>query len=523
MHVSERDLQAVLSGEPTDSSLEQIEVHIENCARCRDRLEGQAAEAEWRRHMQQVFSDSRYSQLTRDIDLLAMQSPTGGSEPRTGEFDTAIVWKEIQGVVAPPKHPEMMGRIGRYDIERIIGRGGMGIVIKAFDPELNRPVAIKIMSPALASHGTARQRFAREARAAAAVLHPNVIPIHGVDNSFDVPYLVMQYVAGESLQELVDSRGPVDEKDILRIVKQIASGLSAAHAQGLVHRDIKPANILIDNDVNRALITDFGLARAEDDVAMTRTGWIAGSLNFMSPEQASGRNVDLRSDLFSLGGVTYFLATGRLPFRSETAIGVLHRIKNDQPSPIRQLNAEISPTLSQIVERLMEKDPSDRFQSAAELELVLEQYLAYLQQPAANRKPPRIGSPAQRRNRDRALIRVAGAALTLVGIIAFVVWGATQLWSPSHADSGRQPATSRSTLTWEDIANKYGLVPQDEFDSGMAAAAEMAERLRQELDASESWATVDGFETNLGQIRSRMIWIESSFDDPPIPPNSANK
>ena len=207
----------------------------------------------------------------------------------------------------------------------------MGVVFKGFDRELNRSVAIKFLAPHLAHSGTARKRFEREARAAAAVVHPNVIPIHGVSSTNNYPYIVMPLASGRSLQTHIDRQGPMELKDIVRVAIQIAAGLNAAHHHGLIHRDIKPANILIEKDVSRVMITDFGLARAADDVAMTQTCWLAGTPHYMSPEQAKGLAIDHRSDLFSLGSLIYFMATGREPFRAEKPVAVLHKICNDQP------------------------------------------------------------------------------------------------------------------------------------------------------------------------------------------------
>ncbi len=167
--------------------------------------------------------------------------------------------------------PDMLGRLGSYEVSGVIGAGGMGIVLKAFDRALDRTVAIKVMAPYLATSGAARQRFSREARAAAAIIHPNVIAIYGVTTEGPLPYLVMPYVGGAALQKRLDSDGALPVTDVLRIGVQIAAGLAAAHDQGLVHRDIKPANILLDQGVERLVITDFGLARTVDDASVTRT------------------------------------------------------------------------------------------------------------------------------------------------------------------------------------------------------------------------------------------------------------
>ena len=168
----------------------------------------------------------------------------------------------------------------------------MGIVLRGFDPELNRCSAVKVLAPELASSAAARRRFSREAKSAAAVVHPHVVPIQTVDQQDGLPYLVMPVVEGQSLQQRVDKEGPLPVIEVVRIAAQVAQGLAAAHAQGLVHRDIKPANILLENGVERVQITDFGLARAADDASMTRSSVIAGTPQYMSPEQAHGDEID---------------------------------------------------------------------------------------------------------------------------------------------------------------------------------------------------------------------------------------
>ena len=276
----------------------------------------------------------------------------------------------------------MLGRFGGYEIVGVVGSGGMGLVFKGYETALDRYVAIKVLAPHLSSSGAARKRFAREARAAAAVLHENVVAIHRVDEANGLPFLVMPYLAGESLQKRLDERGPLQLVEVLRIARQVAAGLAAAHAQGLVHRDVKPANVLLDRGIERVVLTDFGLARAADDASLTRSGVIAGTPQYMSPEQARGEPVDGRSDLFSLGSLMYAMSAGRPPFRAETPYGVLRRIVDAQPHPLRDLVPELPPWFCNLVARLHAPQPRDRFASAAEVADLLERCLAHLQRPA---------------------------------------------------------------------------------------------------------------------------------------------
>jgi eukaryotic-like serine/threonine-protein kinase len=351
----------------SDEELAAFESHLESCERCRIALESSAAEpTDW--HEARQFLSSQENQL-------------GSAAGQDLESPQNEYVADVLAALAPTDDPHMLGRLGSYEIAGVVGRGGMGVVLKALDPALNRYVAIKVLVPQLATSGAARQRFAREARAAASVVHENVVAIHAVAESGPLPYFVMPYLRGASLQKRLDAHGPLSVAGILRVGIQIATGLAAAHSQGLVHRDIKPANILLEDGVERLKITDFGLARAVDDASLTRTGVIAGTPQFMSPEQARGEAVDSRSDLFSLGSVMYAMCAGRPPFRAETSYGTLQRICQLEPRPIREINADIPEWLAAFIARLHAKNPDDRFQTASEVAQLLEQCLAHLRQP----------------------------------------------------------------------------------------------------------------------------------------------
>jgi serine/threonine-protein kinase len=362
-------------------------------------------------------------------------------------------------VLMAPSHPEMLGRIDQFEVERKIGQGGMGVVYRGFDSALNRPVAIKVLAPHLASSGIARKRFAREAKAAAAVVHPNVVPIYSVKDSSTRLYIVMALVDGRSLQEHVSERGSLEIKDVVRVAHQVAAGLAAAHQQGLIHRDIKPANVLLEKDVSRVMITDFGLARAADDAAMTRTGWLAGTPHYMSPEQAQGKDVDQRSDLFSLGSTIYFMATGREPFRAETPLAVLEQIKNESAVQARDVNSDIPPTLNRIVQRLLAKDPTDRIESAKELEQVLARYLAHLQHPQSNAEPALGVLPSTLRNVKRVAL-----GLTVSALIAFCCWRFGPSPSKTITDPAKPPAAIAGNSEPESKQWMQGLQPIDQWE-----------------------------------------------------------
>lgn len=329
----------------------------------------------------------------------------------------------------PNDIPGSLGSLGNYSVLEVIGRGGMGIVFRAMDSKLNRVVAIKVLAPGFAGNAQARKRFAREAQAAAAVSHDHVVTIHAVDDGEKVPFIVMECIVGQSLQQKLDKVGALGLKEILRIGTQIASGLAAAHKQGLVHRDIKPANILLENGIERVKITDFGLARATDDVGITQSGQITGTPQYMSPEQAMGQPVDPRSDLFSLGSVLYTMCTGRPAFRGDSTIAVLRRLCDDSPRPIGEMNAEIPEWLIEIIDRLMRKKPEDRIQTAAEVAELLNQHLAHLQQPISVPRPARLPAArselSSRRTRQRSLTAVTIVVLTLLASVGMIAYLAT--------------------------------------------------------------------------------------------------
>ncbi len=358
------DLELGLAGDLPADREELLHRHLEGCEACSAALEEMAGGKAW--------CDKAAALLASD-DL----DEAVPSREEWSSVDFSVEHLE------PSDEPNVLGRLGGYDVLEIIGRGGMGVVLKGFDRELKRCVAIKVLAPHLAQSSLAKKRFAREAQATAAVLHPNVLAIHQVQAGGRLPFLVMPLVAGESLAQRLTAQGRLELKEILRIGMQAAAGLAAAHEQGLVHRDVKPANILLEKGVERAVLTDFGLARAADDVSMTRWGVIAGTPQYMSPEQARGEPLDGRSDLFSLGCVLYEMATGVSPFRSDSTMATLRRLIDDAPPAMASLNPELPPWFVGIVERLLEKDPARRFGSAKEVSELLEGCLAHLQQPAS--------------------------------------------------------------------------------------------------------------------------------------------
>jgi eukaryotic-like serine/threonine-protein kinase len=335
----------------------------------------------------------------------------------------------------PSDDPEMLGRVGAYEISGVVGAGGMGIVLKGWDRSLDRFVAIKFLQPTFSHHSASRQRFAREAKAAAGVVHDNVIAIYGVDSHHGLPYLVMPYIKGESLQRRIERAAPLGLEEMIEITLQTARGLQAAHDQGLVHRDIKPANILLPQSVSRVVITDFGLARTIDDATLTQSGSLTGTPNYMSPEVIRGEICDHRTDLFSLGSTMYAMACGHPPFRADSPYAILRRITDDTHRPLSAHRTNLPRWFCAIVDQLLEKKPQDRFPSAGALADHLEQCLAFVRQPDSRSEPTVHLSHSQRRQRMLIVSRVCVFA-TLLTLVAGWAW-----WT-------RKPVDDRSTA-WE--------------------------------------------------------------------------
>jgi hypothetical protein len=367
--------------------------------------------------------------LARSLaEMLQDRAPGDDMSPKADPSATLIDPNQGESnefpFLTPSAKPGILGQLGPYEVQQVLGKGGFGIVFKAFDERLHRVVAIKILSPAYAAIGSARKRFSREARAAAAVKNEHVVGIYDVQENADPPYLVMEFIDGISLRDRIANNGPLPVLEILRIGTQIAEGLAAAHQQGLVHRDIKPENILLENGVERVKITDFGLARTVDDASVTQSGTVAGTPMYMSPEQADGLPIDPRSDLFSLGSVLYAMCTGHPPFRAAGTMAVLKRVVEGTPRPIREINSEIPDWLCDIISRLHAKNPQDRIHSAADVAELLGRQLAEVQAGRAceGRARPRNGpngAPARSRTDAASAFGFAwGVAVFVVLLLA---------------------------------------------------------------------------------------------------------
>jgi WD40 repeat protein/tRNA A-37 threonylcarbamoyl transferase component Bud32 len=290
---------------------------------------------------------------------------------------------EVQSYLAPPQGPGEIGRLGGYRVLGVLGQGGMGTVLRAEDPGLCRPVALKVMRPGLAVHESARERFLREARAAAALRHEHVVTVYQVGEDRGVIFLAMEFLPGQSLEQRLHGGATLPLPELLRVGREVALGLAAAHGEGLIHRDIKPANIWLEgkdeggrrkdesnstssfilhpSSLKKVKILDFGLARAvRQESGLTQVGVVVGTPGFMSPEQAAGQPVDGRCDLFSLGCVLYQAAAGRQPFRGTDMISTLMAVALQDPPPPRQLNPALPQAVSDFILKLLAKNPAVR-------------------------------------------------------------------------------------------------------------------------------------------------------------------
>ncbi|MDQ6871230.1 MAG: serine/threonine protein kinase [Gemmatimonadota bacterium] len=257
---------------------------------------------------------------------------------------------------------------GRYTLERELGRGGMGVVLLARDLSLERPVALKLLPAVMAAQPVLRERFLREARTAAGLSHPHIVPIHAVEAHEEIVFIAMAYVDGETLADRVQRTGPLPPHEVARILREVAWALAYAHGRGIVHRDIKPDNIMIERGSGRALVTDFGIARARDgpDVAnrLTLEGQLLGTAAFMSPEQGADEPVDGRSDLYSLGGVGYFALVGRTPFEATTLEAMLVARYTRAAPPVASARPDVPPALAAVIDRCLAREPHNRYPSA---------------------------------------------------------------------------------------------------------------------------------------------------------------
>jgi len=430
-----------LSGSMSASEVSEFERHLGSCSLCQSELQRAAIDDELLRGMRTLISLTSGRSLRRNSSNDRMASSSPGSANRSPESTAATVL----AMLSASDDPAVAGRLGQYDIHGIIGRGSAGIVLKGFDHSLHRNVAIKILEPSMADLAAARLRFSREAKAMAAVSCEYVVPIFEVSEHAGLPYLVMEYIPGGSLDKRLIDGGPVETEVAVRIGLQIAQALAAAHAQGLIHREIKPGNVLLDRGTERVRVADFGLVRTLNDASCTRSGVVTGTPQYMAPEQVRGEPCDAQSDLFSLGSVMYALCTGHAPFRAESVYGVMQRVVHDRPRPIREQSAKIPEWLDEFIQRLMEKRREARFGSAAMVAGILRTELARLNDPRRETEPVRDWRPSRMVKHSR--IRRRTLIASVAGFISVVVLLATwQFLNPPFPKNDRIAETSSNAI-----------------------------------------------------------------------------
>lgn len=330
--------------------------------------------------------------------------------------------------------------LGKYVIIAEIGRGGMGAVYKARDVELDRVVAIKVLSPYLVGEPRLVQRFMREARLAANLDHPNIVTIYDIGGEGSYYYFAMKYLDGVTLKEYVVQNGPLAPEETLPLVRQLASALDYAHGQNLIHRDIKPGNVIIGSDGQLSL-TDFGLAKVAENLKLTASGDTIGTLEYMAPEQARGDAVK-GSDIYSLGVIVYEMLTGRLPFQGNNQATLLYQHLHDPPPPLHQWNPSVPPEVEKVVLQAMAKDPADRYPTAGEFSRALEEAVrkalpvAPVRRPAEPAKARPAPAPAETAATAAATPLAAGLA-RVVGRLAHT-WNRMAAWCQGAWNKGAE-------------------------------------------------------------------------------------
>ncbi len=396
--------------------------------------------------------------------------------------------REDLDFLAPPQSPDEIGRLGPYRILKVLGAGGMGVVLQGEDPILKRLVAIKAIRPGLGTTESIRKRFLREAQASAAVKHDHIITIYQVGEERGVPYLAMEFLEGEPLDVRLKREGCLPLTEVLRIGREMAEGLAAAHERGLIHRDIKPGNTWLEGKRGRVKILDFGLARLSDGGGehLTQSGAILGTPQFMAPEQAGSSGVDHRADLFSLGCLLYRASTGQLPFQGADTLGIIMAVATLTPPAPLTLNKDLPPALSDLIMHLLAKDPAARPESAQAVADALrslqekeEQTLA-LQQRRATKRPAQTRPPLQPappRGRRRWLVPAALAGGLLLGLMVLLLFlGSGQ--RPPLANQGPAPENSDPGQAEQPDKGKEAVKIEVPGKAGISTAAEALQALK---------------------------------------------
>lgn len=426
------ELQLLLGSQLSGERQQEYTNHLDRCPCCQEKLEELATAgtnlSSVVEHLNQAepMATSAYWPAIREIDAAIAQAVGN----QAGMSNNSVVTPPpterkarkkdaTLDFLDPPTDPSYLGRLAHFDVMRILGRGGMGVVLEAFDSKLQRHVAIKVLDPELAEEELSKQRFCREARSAASVTHENVVAVHQVEKLPEkgIAFLVMQLINGETLEQRLQRETKLPLSEIVRISMEASRGLAAAHDKGLIHRDIKPGNILLEPPSQRVKLTDFGLARIVDDVKLTRTGFVSGTPLYMAPEQALGAEPDPRSDLFSLGAIMYEMASGQPPFTGSSALAILKQITEVKHRPLKEVAPNVPEWFAEIVDDLLAKKPADRYDSANDLAEVLEYHWAHLKTSSDELPGVCQVELKRRRTRNTIVISAVGATLLAVGLL----------------------------------------------------------------------------------------------------------
>lgn len=423
------ELRQLLDNSLSGERQQECTEHMESCPCCQERLESVATEGTNLSQVVRGLSDSEpqaTSAYWPAYRALESATPAGAKTVTSGTVKLTTRTREVPlHFLQPASDSAYIGRLAQFDVMRVLGRGGMGVVLEAFDTRLHRNVALKVLDPELLGDEVAHHRFCREARAAASITHENVVAVHQVEEGEDgLPYLVMQVIAGESLEQRLAREKKLPFREVIRIAMEAAQGLAAAHAHGLTHRDIKPGNIMLESPNGHVKLTDFGLARAAEDVKLTNTGYVSGTPLYMAPEQAMGEKADHRSDLFSLGAIMYEMCTGQPPFTGSSPLVILKKVAETKHRPVRELNPDVPDWLAKTIDLLLSKKPEDRIQTAGQLAELLE--FEWALSKTVSDEVPQV-CQIQKRKRERRVRRL------LVGIgSGFLALGLLMGWFIAH-------------------------------------------------------------------------------------------
>jgi serine/threonine protein kinase len=430
-------LEQLLDAELPETEAERLRAHLAGCARCQAALDRQSDDPELRHWA--ARGRALLTEVPTEPELARLLEKMCAISDATRSGDTPPPANLPLRFLTPSAQPGDLGRLGPYRVLRELGRGGMGIVLLAYDEELRRSVAVKVLPPEHAD-APARLRFVREAQAAAGIEHDHVVRVYGVANPADgPPYFVMQYVEGPTLRERIKEQGRLEPREAARIAEQVAEGLSAVHRAGVIHRDIKPANIILEKATDRATITDFGLVRATTLAAgTTQDGAIRGTPEYMSPEQVRQPDrIDARSDVYNLGVTLYEALTGEVPFRGVAHL-VLQQLLNDEARPPRRLNDAIPRDLETICLHCLQKEPAKRYPSASAL---AEDLWRFLGSEPIRARPIRTWERAGKWAKRRPAI---AALLALVVSVTALGFGLVT-WQWLRAEENREKLIDKTT------------------------------------------------------------------------------